>query len=224
VRLEVDGLSGLATVPLNVPRGNAAWDLPAIYSVQRIAVDVAPDDTGLGDPAGNCFSLGEMDAFFNANRDAAVTGTGDWNVWAGMVDCDDAGAFGRMFRGAANERDGFAVFVNAITGWCGVTGTTPCVTGPGCQVAGLLTPNQAILRTTAHELGHALNLCHNNGNDACSDCSGTTVMNQSPRLSNTWDFGWSNDETNHISNSPETCIEPGTGTPFGSCPQNPCTC
>ena len=225
IRLEVDRLAGFAGVPQDVAIGGTTFDLWDIFSPLNIGVDVIEDDTNLADPAGNCFSMAEMDAFFNNNQDAPSADSGDWNVWAAFVDCDTGGVCGRMFRGASNERDGFAVFTNAITGWCAVTGATPCFNGNGCNQVGLFTnANQAILRTTAHELGHALNLCHNNGDDTCSDCGGTTVMNQSGRLAVGWGYGWSAASTNHINNSPNSCIQPGTSTSFGNCAQNLCTC
>jgi hypothetical protein len=215
IRLEVDRQTGIGGIPQGVVQGGGNWDLWSIYALLSLGVDVIEDDTNIPDLAGACYSLGEMDAFFAANQDAASADPGDWNVWAGMVDCDtNPTVLGRMFRNASNERDGFAVFVTTVQGSCITAGTC------ACGIAA--TANQAILRTTAHELGHALNLCHQNGDSACIGCAGTTIMNQSGTTGPGWSYTWSTAASNHISSAAQLCIEPGTSTGFGVCPTNPC--
>jgi hypothetical protein len=141
IRLEVDRQAAIGGIPQSVAQGGAPWDLWSIFAPLNLGVDVIEDDINIPDIAGACYSLGEMDAFFAANQDAASTDPGDWNIWAGMVDCDTGGVLGRMFRNASNERDGFAVFVTTLQGTCFVGGGT-------CCNAGSATANQAILRTT----------------------------------------------------------------------------
>ena len=81
-----------------------------------------------------------------------------------------------------------------------------------------------ILRTTAHELGHSLNLFHNDS-DADFDCcsgdntpkTGSTVMNPDRCLAPAWGFGFSAAEREHLMRHPIGNIRPHSGARFGEC-------
>ena len=207
IHLEVDSLSGVGSLPANQtpPAGGGPFSLPDIYEPLGIFVTVERDDTNVTDlAAGSCYSNAELDSLLIANRDQDPPSDGNWNLWAGFVTCFDVSnpaliVLGSMWRTGAFERDGFAIFEDAFT-----------QLGLG---------NEYILRATAHELGHALNLYHNDGDDQCSGSStGTTIMNTLAGLDlAAWGYGWSADAREHMNDHPESSIEPGTATPACSC-------
>jgi hypothetical protein len=109
-------------------------------------------------------------------------------VRAGFVTCHDLGTLGIMWRTAS--RDGIAVFEDAFA-------------------AGL--KEEKILRTTAHELGHALNLYHDDGDDRCSGLdTGTTIMNQTGDLDANSGYVWSAAERAHFDSHPGPSVERST--------------
>ena len=103
----------------------------------------------------------------------------------------------------ANIRTGFAVFVNAIT-----TFTT--------KFQGTIQAEEGYLRTAAHELGHALNLIHRDGDarDFNSNASGTTIMNQVWRSTSDWNYLWDDRSFTHFNHHPLERIRPSVlGSP-----------
>ena len=199
VSLEVDRMTGIAAIPTGQvpPAGGAAFDLEGIFDQVAITVVVDNDDTNIPDLSGpgNCYSTAELTSLLNDNRDQTPPTNGNWNVWAGMVTCHDLGALGIMWR--TTNRDAFAVFDDAFSG---------------------ADKDEKILRTSAHELGHALNLYHDDGDDQCSGSdTGTTIMNQTGNLDTNWGYGWSVASRNHFNNDPDASMEPGTSTAFCAC-------
>jgi hypothetical protein len=65
------------------------------------------------------------------------------------------------------------------------------------------------LRTTAHEIGHAFNLHH-------SDGDGTSIMTQTDDLEGEPVFAFSDQSREHLENHPAQCKFPGAvgGAPF----------
>jgi hypothetical protein len=133
---------------------------------------------------------------------------GAWNVtgyvlFRGINEKDT----GVMF--AQASRSAFAVFVTALQN----------------------DPNR-ILRSTAHELGHALNLFHSDSDadfDCCAGQGGTkigkTLMNQEKCLGPGWGFLFGAAERTHILQHPLESVKPNGTIGFGSCPaghQNLC--
>lgn len=126
-------------------------------------------------------------------------GTG-WKVTAFMLlKGTTAGELGVLL---GKGRDRFAVFTHEHA--------------PGAGAPG------RILRTTAHELGHALNLFHNDGDGrppcsvACAD--GKTPMNQDACLDpSAWTFDFGTRELDHLRNHPIANVHPGGNAPFGTC-------
>jgi hypothetical protein len=101
-----------------------------------------------------------------------------------------------------NIRTGFAVFVKNFT----------------TKVGGKITAKQGYLRTTAHELGHALNLIHADGDaeDWVNDL-GITIMNETWRLSKNWNYLWNDKSFTHFNHHPVERIRPsvlGNSTAF----------
>lgn len=199
VDLEVDRISGVGAIPSGqTPPAGGTFDLADIFEAVGITVDVDHDDVNIPDLSGatGCYSSAELTSLLNANRDQTPPANGGWQTWAGMVTCHDAGLLGVMWQ--SFTRDGFAVFEDEFA------------------ASGLGDPE--ILRTTAHELGHALNLYHDDGDDGCSGLdTGTTIMNRTGDLDSNWRYGFSAASRAHFDGHPDPSVEPGTATPFCSC-------
>jgi hypothetical protein len=65
------------------------------------------------------------------------------------------------------------------------------------------------LRSAAHEIGHAFNLHHEDGDGS------TTIMNQTWKVGNNYVYEFSSASKTHLKDHPGTCVRPGVGT-FGS--------
>jgi hypothetical protein len=79
------------------------------------------------------------------------------------------------------------------------------------------------LRSAAHELGHALNMFHSDGDAAPGCCAGdpqaahgTSIMNDDQCLSADWDFVFSSAEHAHLTTHDLRFVQPGAGA-YGSC-------
>lgn len=79
-----------------------------------------------------------------------------------------------------------------------------------------------VLRTTAHEIGHALNVFHDDGDGTQPCCSGTgdgrSLMNQDQCLDQTlWTFQLAVREVQHFMQHPLPSLDPGGSVKFGDC-------
>jgi hypothetical protein len=130
---------------------------------------------------------------------------GTWDVTAFILPvAHESGDLGEMFDKTTRSR--FAVFGPAHAG-----------------------PDQArrILRTTAHELGHALNLFHNDGDGDVQCCArlgssltGTSIMNADRCLQpGSTSFGLSSDEANHLLHHDIEAVRPGSKIKWDECPK-----
>lgn len=110
-------------------------------------------------------------------------------------------------------RTGFAVFVNPFVRPIGTTGVTGVTSGLGAIIA----TDEGYLRTTAHELGHALNLLHEDGDGS------QTIMNRTGDLGINWDYRWNDRSFEHLNHHPVDRIQPGippgatTAVDFAQC-------
>ena len=62
------------------------------------------------------------------------------------------------------------------------------------------------LRSAAHEIGHAFNLHHSDGDGS------TTVMNQTWVVGDTFVYEFSDQSETHVDDHPDNCRYPGTGS------------
>jgi hypothetical protein len=65
------------------------------------------------------------------------------------------------------------------------------------------------LRSAAHEIGHAFNLHHEDGDGS------TTIMNQTGTVGNSYVYEFSSESETHLEDHPSQCRNPGVAT-FGS--------
>lgn len=193
LQLEIDKLSTLPWPPASVTRNGVTRSLESLYAAAGIELTRVLDQGGIVDPnGGRAFTAAELDAFRVANMNRAVP-SGSWGVYAAFLTNDTDGDLGIMFD--VGRRRAFAVFVSAF-------GTAD---------------NARILRTTAHELGHALNLLHSDGDAWRAAGTGISIMNQTSSLATNWDFGWSAAELHHFYNHARTRWSPNNGVSFGGC-------
>ena len=197
--LEMDKLAGVAWPPATAVRNGVSQSLADIYLPFGVALDLRQDNGAIPDalPAA-CFSDADLDGFLVANMNTPPPPGGAWHMYGAFLTCSPDGLLGVMFDGA--QRRGFAVFMNAF---------------------GATEQQERIMRTTAHELGHALCLYHNDGDawraSGPTAGAGRTVMNQTGVLATDWGYAWSGGEMGKIIDRSKRRWQPQSGFAFGTC-------
>lgn len=198
--VEIDTLSTAQKLPHGVLRLGANHSLQTIYKTVNIEIDRI-DDQNIPDlKPGHRYTAGELHNLHAsyANRKQA---NGSWHVHAlVLTSFIDQGTYGYMFD--ERSRQAFAVFTTAL-------GNDPA----------------KILRTTAHELGHTLNLFDSDGDGNMLCCQGTdatqktgrSIMNATRCLANDWTYQFSLNEREHLLRHPKDRVEPGTTFGFDQC-------
>ena len=74
------------------------------------------------------------------------------------------------------------------------------------------TDNGKYLRSTAHEIGHAFNLNH------CDGDGSTTIMNQTGTVGDTYSYEFSSDSLDHLQDHDRDSVWPGIGPRDYDCP------
>ena len=206
--LEFDRMQGTA-YPTEQTLGGEDWTLAKIYLEGGKLLTVDEDDANIpvltsGGSAQDCISNAELDSLMSTWRDNQVGPSSfpcgfnrrytctryqaygivvnHFGRSGGSGACS-TGLLGRMWR--TPERSAFAVFYKNNT---------------------IQTNGQKYLRTTAHELGHAFNLHHGDGDGSA------TVMNQTSVVGNTFNYDFSNQSSTHLDDHPKNCVFPGTGS------------
>ena len=199
--LEFDRMAGTA-FPNPETVGADTFDLPSIYEAGDIELTVSEDDTNIVPlVAGADFITdAEVDAAVLAFRDMPV-GVTETDLWLGtnelyhvygiIVDYDreladgtqDTSTIARMYD--PDLRSGFVSYYSHSYSQS----------------------NDTHLRTTAHEVGHAFNLNHEDGDYA------TTIMTRSSDLDwvNGWGYSFSAASLDHLQNHDPSAVWPGIG-------------
>ena len=206
-QLEFDRMTGTA-YPSTQSLGGEDWTLPKIYAQAGHVLAVDEDDTGIaqvtdgsGNPK-NCISNAELDSLMAANRQTQV---GPASFSCGINRCStctryhlygivvdhfgmssgscNTGLLGRMWD--TTDRSAFAIFYKHST---------------------ISSDGQKYLRTAAHEIGHAFNLHHQDGDGS------ETVMNQTSVVGNSFTYNFSTNSETHLEDHPDDCRFPGTGS------------
>lgn len=203
--LEFDRMTGTA-FPTQQTLGGEDWTLEKIYSKAGHLVAVNEDDTNIaplmaGGSPQNCISDAELETLENANRSSQVgpasfaCGIGNnytctrYHAYGVVVDhigmclgpCS-SGLLGCMYD--TTDRGAFAIYYKNST---------------------ISSDGQKFLRTTAHELGHAFNLHHGDGDGS------QTVMNTTGTVGNTFNYNFTNNSRTHLEDHDDECRFPGTG-------------
>ncbi len=204
VSLEFDRMTGTAFPSQQLVNGQAVT-LETIYNDAGIKLTVEEDDTAiqpLNIAEDDCISDAELTTLENGHRHLSLFPTAacpfqfcnTYHLYGAVVNhygevldaCVPEFILGKMWQG--HTRSAFAIFYRMNT----------------IQTNGL-----AYLRTTAHEIGHAFNLHH-------SDGDGTSIMTQSDDLLGDPVYRFSDQSKDHLQNHPAQCKFPGAigGAPF----------
>ena len=204
VSLEFDRMTGTTFPPQQMVNGQPV-NLETIYSAAGIKLDVQEDDTAiqpLNIAEDDCISDAELTTLENGHRHLSLFPTSicplqvcnTYHLYGIVVNhygeildaCIPEFVLGKMWQG--HTRSAFAIFYRTNT---------------------IQTSGAEYLRTTAHEIGHAFNLHH-------SDGDGTSIMTQTDDLEGEPVFAFSDQSREHLENHPAQCKFPGAvgGAPF----------
>jgi len=217
-RLEYDRMTGTA-FPQPVTVGGEEVNLTTIYFQGNILLSVLEDDTDIApltgpfDPSDpnqyNFIRPDELDALILANRSSPV-GMEQWpcgimsrstctryHVYGIVVDhfyenssgVRQTSLLGLMYD--SSLRSGFVNFYK--------NGTNS-------------SDNGKFLRSTAHEIGHAVNLNH------CDGDGSTTIMNQTGVVGDTYVYEFSASSLTHLQDHDRNVVWPGISTRHYDCP------
>lgn len=198
VWLEIDRLANVSWLPNSVTRNGVSYTLPSVFRPLGIDLNIDQDQSNITDPTPNtCYTDAELDAFLTANYNSPPpAGSQAWHMYLALLTCHTQGIFGVIFD--TGQRRGVTTFMNVF--------------GPG---------DARVMRTTAHEIGHALCLYHSDGDARRASGpvagSGASVMNQTWAVSNAWDLGWSAASMHKIFDTSKARWRPQSGVSFNSC-------
>ena len=226
-RVEYDRMTG-TQYPQPVTVSGDQVDLTSIYWQGERIVTVTEDDTNIAALTGPANPLdpnqydyinrAELETLETANRTDPIGSStfncGLWNrftctryhlygavvnhFWEGDCGtaCRNTGLLGLMYAGASgvtNDRSAFVGF------WKNST---------------VNSDNGKFLRSTAHEIGHAFN------NNHCDGDGSTTIMNQTGVVGNTYNYQFSATSLDHLQNHADTAVWPGLGARDYACPHS----
>lgn len=200
--LELDRMTGTAFPPHEVVRDGGTHSLGSIYVKAGHILVVEEDESDIAPLEGDCISNAELDALETSRRQSQVLPSSmpctvlgvertctRYQVYGVVVNhfgmsngaCNE-GLLGRMW--TTDNRRAFAMFYRNTT---------------------VSTDNAKYLRSAAHEIGHAYNLHHEDGDGVSS------IMNQTGVVGNNFKYEFSANSKTHLSKHPAQCKFPGTG-------------
>ena len=219
VQLEYDRMTGTA-LPAETVFDGETVNLTTIYLQGDILLSVVEGDTniaaltGPADPADpnqyDYINPAEIDALMVANRASPVAPT-EWECefWVFSGTCTQYHVYGLVLNHYYEAADGTRD-----------TGTMGWMNDPVQRSSfvnyyknnTVKTNNQKYLRSTAHELGHAFNMNHCDGDGA------TTIMNQTSVVDDVYTYEFSASSLDHLQNHTRDAVWPGMGQRDYVCP------
>lgn len=196
VSVEIDRMSG-TTFPPELMMNGQNVTISSVYLEAGRVVNVNEDESNIPElaiPNNDCISDAELDALEAGHRDSPLFPTGTtYHLYAAIVNhygevldaCSPGWLTGKLWD--AHTRSALAIFY----------------LHPSIQPG-----SEEYLRTTIHEIGHAMNLHHQDGDPS-------TIMTQSDDVVDPV-FEFSADSVEHLQNHPAVCKYPGAvgGAPF----------
>jgi len=215
-RLEYDRMTGTSFPPSQTVSG-ATVTLLSIYLNAGYLLDAQEDQTniaaltGPANPADpnqyDYITEAELDTIESANRTAPV-GPDSWKCswWIFSGTCSRYYLYGIVVNHFYEENDGTRR--TSIMGimWKSTNRSAFANFYRNTTVSG---DGGKYLRSAAHEIGHAFNLHHEDGDGA------TTIMNQTSVVGDNYTYTFSANSQDHLKNHPANCVRPGSGT-FGA--------
>lgn len=210
--IEYDRMTGTA-FPQPQARNNATHTIPTIYAAEGYLVSVGEDQTNIaaltGPPDPNdpnqydFITEAELDALETANRSSPVGSTRficfNWGIVPSY--CTTYHLYGIVVNHFYEDPNG--VRRPTILGIMWTANNRRAFAGfwRNTTVSG---DNGKYLRSTAHEIGHAFNLHHEDGNGS------TDIMNQTGVVGNNYVYDFvATASTDHLSQHDKGCVWPG---------------
>ena len=195
--MEIDKISGTEFPPTAVNFEGKNHSLTTIFDNAGIDLHIIEDQMDIPNTFGTKFTQAELLSLMRSHQNAKIP-KNHWSAYMIIVpEFTQPGVLGIMFD--SPTRKGCAVFHNNDF---------------------IRNDERAFLRTAAHELGHQLNLHHEDGTDIQTETvTKRTIMNQT-RLIKPWPeailYEFSNNSKTHLTNHPENNVKPG-GSNFYDC-------
>lgn len=215
VLVEYDRMSGTA-FPQSETVSGSTVNLETIYAEEKIPLSVNEDDTNIAQLTGpvDPTDPNQYDYITPAELDTLQTNNRSLQIGARIYNCSFW-----IFSGTCTDYHLYGIVVDHLYETNGgvryptVMGVMWDTTNRGAfasfyKHATISGNNAKYLRSTAHEIGHAFNLHHNDGDGS------TTIMNQTGTVGNTYTYTFSSNSKTHLADHPDNCRYPGTGA-FG---------
>lgn len=218
-RVEYDRMTGTA-FPAETVFGGETVNFTTIYLQGNILLTVLEDNTnivpltGPADPADpnqyDYINPAELETLEMANRSSPV-GPTSWpcSFWIFDGPCTRYHVWGVVVNHYEEKADGTRS--TSTLGWM----SDPVLRSSFANYyrnTTVRTHNQKYLRSAAHEVGHAFNLNHCDGDGA------TTIMNQTGVVGDAYTYEFSAASLEHLQDHPKEAVWPGIGARHYSCP------
>lgn len=218
-QVEYDRMTGTA-FPAETVFGGKTVNFTTIYLQGNILLTVLEDDTGIvpltgpADPADpdqyDYINPAELETLEMANRSTPV-GPTSWpcSFWIFDGTCTRYHVWGVVVNHYQENADGTRL--TSTLGWM----SDPVLRSSFANYyrnTTVSTHNQKYLRSAAHEVGHAFNLNHCDGDGA------TTIMNQTGVVGDAYTYEFSAASLEHLQDHPKEAVWPGIGPRHYDCP------
>lgn len=205
--VEYDRMTG-TSYPQPQSVSGSTVTLQTIYAKEDYLLVVDEDTTNIArlTGTGNCINEAELNSIETANRTSQVgprSFSCGWWIFSGT--CTQYNLYGVVVDHFYENNSG-----SCLTGVMGIMWTDNRRAFANFFRNTTVSGNAGkYLRSTAHEIGHAFNLHHEDGDGS------TTIMNQTGTVGDTYVYNFSATSKDHLKNHPALCVRPGVGT-FGS--------
>jgi hypothetical protein len=218
-RVEYDRMTGTAFPQPTTSNGDDV-NITIIYLQGKKLVDVLENDTGIAPLTGpvnpadptqyDYITLAELETLETANRSSPVDKVErDCSFWIFTLTCTRYHVYGIVVDHYREYDDGTRSTTSM--GWMYDPNERSAFVSfyKNGTVNG---DNDKYLRSTAHEIGHAFNLNH------CDGDGSTTIMNKTSVVGDTYTYEFSSSSLEHLQDHLEAAVWPGIGPRHYACP------